>query len=484
MFTSNHVQKKMHSPFQLPELASQMTKYLNQDDLTACIRVSHDWYDHFIQFLWNEIPFFKNAFAPEATSISRHAYLISSLKTFEALIPQISHIRFPFLQKLELSSVGTSFATFPSDSSCITLNSLALKKLVLNGFEPNNPIEFWKWVSNIPDLDDISLKQTTITPETASGFWKSFCRLQSASLEYGHLPEKLMTASYSPSNMKRLSLCFTEIVPLQQQLEMIMQCKGLEYLDWSSCCHSQEIISKLCNHISQMNWPNLHALHLPFVSLDSNSLQQILGSTARWTELRFKSATWDIESFDALSRQFDTLKLLDLSGNLSFTSVMVNTVMSSCPNLRMLWAPMIKGLDIVNDVQINKNGQSSQGWICTKLTDLVLQFDLDGLDSQLLILERVASLVQLRLLDISCHGMSSYQTIKLSLDKGLDTLISLKRIYSLRFKGQMQTMTMEDIDWIIMHWKNLKYLDGELHHETNHRKVLRKALVSKGTKGY
>ncbi|KAF9438685.1 hypothetical protein BGZ76_005828 [Entomortierella beljakovae] len=187
--------------------------------------------------------------------------------------------------------------------------------------------------------------------------------------------------------------------------------------------------------------------------MDEYQLQQILKSVTRLTNFKYIAAPWGSESFNALSQHFETLVKLHLGNNVSFTSVMVHTVMSSCPNLKELTSREIKGLDIVHDNRINKDTRPDQGWICTRLRILAISLDLDGIDSQIPILERISSLTQLQKLNLRSNGETIF---KLSLDCGLDILKPLKNLLEVEAWQSGANMTEEDIQWVFENWRKLK----------------------------
>ncbi|KAF9435898.1 hypothetical protein BGZ76_005292 [Entomortierella beljakovae] len=381
---------------------------------------------------------------------------------------------FPHLQKLFLQ--GSSRSKFPVPTDFIS-NNPTIEEIKIQDQIIHNHSEFLDTLSNLPNLKRVDISGYQLPQELVGSFWSVFCQLESVTLRDFKIPTNLLDQPGVPNKLKHLyySSLIEKNSPLQEQHDMFLieKCTGLEHIFYSGVCLSTRII---VDNFAKSHWPNLHNIQLCSVELDNIQVQNILESIARLTALRLDRAEWGLESFNALSRHFGTLEILDTWLEDRFTSVMVNTVMCSCPNLKKLSGTVISGLDIVNNNQIDITHQHSQGWICNRLADLAIDFDLRGVISQTPIMERISSLTRLARWDMH-RGYIEYPQISLSLHSGLDMLKSLKDLEKVVLKGFSHTMEEADIRWIIKNWKSLRYLNGSVHRDSILCDKLRKMLA-------
>ncbi|KAF9438683.1 hypothetical protein BGZ76_005826 [Entomortierella beljakovae] len=234
--------------------------------------------------------------------------------------------------------------------------------------------------------------------------------------------------------------------------------------------------------LPRITWgmPDLNQITLSGSVLSDNHTLKILNSMTVLTALCIDSE-WSLESFNALSRHFGTLKHLMLSCNSSFTSVMVHTVMCSCHNLKELEGRQIKASDIIEDNRINKIENPEGGWVCTQLTNLTLQIHILGSESQMPILDNLAKLTQLISLNIGAQSYGALRhSIKLTLDQGLDHLKSLKDLQVLNLFRTDQLMTVREVKWITSNWTKLKTIKGQINPDFIEVQQLYKILESCG----
>ncbi|KAF9434847.1 hypothetical protein BGZ76_007301 [Entomortierella beljakovae] len=465
--------------FDMPEMLDQIAKYINTNDLAVCVRVSRDWHRVFIPFLWEYTGFYGNEYAPTASTLSKYANLIRSLRINGEIPSYVLTTSLPCLQKLYHFRSYPTKCTF---SPLLLSNNPTIEEISMSGGIniPKNP-KFWKTLSNLQNLKSIDINFAHVYPEDLEAFWDTFCRLESATFCNIFLPVKFDDSSKKPLKLKHLTITGSKYAHRHQMF--IEAFTGLETLHWSA--HrilarapraSAHVIENFVNCFKRVTWPNIHQVVLNSIELNNIDLQQILSSISRLTAFSANKVIWGTESFIALSDHFDTLESFGSPEVHSFTSVMVNTVMCSCQNLKELQAVVIDGVDILNDKQMDSKGQRGQGWMCKKLTTLAVRFNLLGLDSQIYILERLSSLVHLSKLDMRGFNPIEDSTIKLSLVDGLYILKPLMKLSYIHITGNRHSMTEEDIEWILKNWRKLINLNGELHYDWGCCQSLRQKL--------
>ncbi|KAF9434849.1 hypothetical protein BGZ76_007303 [Entomortierella beljakovae] len=405
---------------------------------------------------------------PERSSVSSHANLVVSLNVSGASLDRVNDIQFPHLRDLTLCYSSEFQETCPWKSAMFMSKHLSVEKLRLDRFCMADDYEFWDNVSRIQNLRILELSGIDIDKSVAEMFWKAVCSTETANIEYVELPNNLYSQEIlsTSSPIKLTNLSFTSPQHLSDRLQFIEQFPMLESLEYN--IYSFESIAEgIRDRLSQGIWPNLCKLIIPSRILDDQIMEQILGNIKTLKVLKCLRTTWTSNTFTALSYHFGSLEELGLGHDHSLTSTMVNTIMCSCANLTVLSVPesVIRGLDIIGSNQTNDGGLGEQEWVCSKLNHLELQFNLDGMVSQIPIISRISKLSQLGKLRMKSNMNAqdnTFQHLSFSLNDGLANLSSLKRLNFLAF-GMDQEMTNKEAEWIVKNWKNLEYIQGKLN---------------------
>ncbi|KAF9146645.1 hypothetical protein BGX30_011837 [Mortierella sp. GBA39] len=179
-------------------------------------------------------------------------------------------------------------------------------------------------------------------------------------------------------------------------------------------------------------------------------------------------------------RHFATLSILDLNGCALFTSEMVLSVLSGCPLLEDLSAPYLTVSDLW------QSEPARRAWVCLGLTRLKVYItrDREHPDADQLVFEQLLKLVQLEELDIgddSLYGLDgnlvedlrSRGALQLRLDSGLDRLAGMKSLYAVEFRGTVQTMRVQEIEWMLENWPELREVSGKLSMNSQTHAILK-----------
>ncbi|KAF9434852.1 hypothetical protein BGZ76_007306 [Entomortierella beljakovae] len=473
-----HTTAHVVSPLELPELLQIISNHLDNHDLLSCILVCTSWHKLFVSTIWRSA-FVSTEYtghsSPSTNAISKYAPLIKSLTFNSYITPDHARIHFPILDSLcvtEYNQVDTQ-QTDTSEAILIRQNPSITKLECIELGYPPGP-SFWEAIRDLPSLRSLELTSTCFPPECADIFWETCSRLDKISFFTSNVPAIPENKKYS-FKAKHVDLqgVYGDFSPLQQ-LDWLKQCNELQSLKLRIFMERSPFMD-FCQCATQGVWPNLHALDLSNCQITDGEQEILIGSLSQLTKLIVTNTGFGPLAFTALSRHCTTLQQLDIKGCQNVESHMVQTVMCSSPNLLSLKAGSIKGQDI------KKMDGISQKWVCTQLRELGAYFDLDGLDSQLPVLEGLASLTQLEQVDfgVGTNYLGRPPTrlsIKLSLDKGLDMLKSWRRLSSIRFEGTPQTLSMREVDWIILNWKSLETVNGWLSNNFDHNQQLKTIL--------
>ncbi|KAG0229172.1 hypothetical protein BGX31_006300 [Mortierella sp. GBA43] len=127
-------------------------------------------------------------------------------------------------------------------------------------------------------------------------------------------------------------------------------------------------------------------------------------------------------------------------------------VLKSCPQLESLKARAIPADYLVDNAP----------WACEiTLRTLKVGFKIkpgpDGdVSQQEAIMERLSMLVNLERLDMS----NNWNWRPTQLSHGLKKLATLTELQELVFPKECQLLSLDDVEWIIEHWRNIKSIQG------------------------
>ncbi|KAI1307360.1 hypothetical protein EDD11_004507 [Mortierella claussenii] len=464
------------SPLDLPELLLQIASYLYAHDLTVCLRVCKAWQASIAPCAWKDIRICTNPgnkLHPSTQSVLKHTLLIRRLTIYEAILRDQALIHCPALESLCLTLCqrpGRADMPGEDESSRETtmiLNHPSITRLALSSVIVHDNHALWAAVSDLPRLKALFFSYSTALASFADIFWQACTHPELLSLTYAEVPNVPSTAKYSFNWIRHLVLKWVRggLSPLMQ-VQFMLSCTELESLVWEGSPENLPL-HDLCKRAAQHQpWPYLTALSLEHTKVKDEDLCQLLRSLSSVKKLQLKSTGFGPLSLQELSRHFSMLEHLDVDECCWMTSLMACTIMNSCPNLLSFKAPVIRGVDIINGT---RDDGSYSPWICTKLRELNVYIDMDGLDSQEDMLERLSTLQQLESFNFGRKkyiGRNAYTSIELRLDKGLATLATLRRLQDLRFDDVDQELTHADVRWIEEHWKCLRLIEGRLSKST------------------
>ncbi|KAF9916519.1 hypothetical protein BX616_003559 [Lobosporangium transversale] len=218
-----------------------------------------------------------------------------------------------------------------------------------------------------------------------------------------------------------------------------------------------------------------------------------------------------------------TLTYLNLKYCKDFTSGMVFAVLTSCPNLVHFYGHTLMPKYITsNDERDQYQGQAQnqrqgqamlakdvllpslpfilQEWVCTRLETFDIQVDptitrrytpyqdqrhMEELRKQwsTYVLEQLGRLTRLRRLAVGqahCKRYTYVMGLDFNLPNGLGLLKDLWRLECLDMSGLVQQLGLEDIRWMLQHWPNLQWIEGDVLFQYEEKLLLEKVLWMEG----
>ncbi|KAI9235915.1 MAG: hypothetical protein BYD32DRAFT_463021 [Podila humilis] len=473
------------NPLDLPEVRAHIGQYLDKSSAHACLLVSRDWNASFADHIWREVIVRGVATHPGNPPLSllvRKTALVRSLRfdficNSEHLSVDCDQLEYLALQSPALGihdlhelseDIHTKF------QELIRRNERTLQSLKIYTPKPYLSTRFWETVLRCQNLSTLCLNCTAIEWKCSWLFWQICSRVASVEVANVRFHEAPVTDGSSPMpttpfrRIRSLHLKHLDGMSLIQQLGVFKKCPQLTCL-WWEFDHSEgrSFPAKvLCESIVTGQWPHLHSLSLSPNCMTDQDLAIVLGGLNPMTVLELPHADIGSLASVALEKHFPTLKQLHLIPGQKGVDLgaLSNRVLIQCPNLKSIKTEVmsVKKLSELPDVR----------WACQSLHHLEMRFDFSLLAGQAeqearyrdLLLQQLGSLTQLRTLDISRrqpHIATEEVGLRLSLSHGLHALSELGRLERLNFLGSEQRWTMNEANWIIEHWKQLKEIKGE-----------------------
>ncbi|KAG0022783.1 hypothetical protein BGZ82_010908 [Podila clonocystis] len=473
------------SALDLPEIRATLGQYLDQRSVYACLRVSHNWHASFADLIWREIIVRGTASHsgnPPLSSLNRYVALVRSLR-FD-LICSTEHLSVECdqLEHLALQSPALGIPDFhelcegihTKFRALIRRNKKTLQSLKIYAPKPYLFSSFWETVLQCQSLSMLCLNGATIEWKCSWLFWKICSRLESVEIANVRFHEAPAT-DFSPAmpetpyrRIKSLHLKQLDGMSLLQQLRVFMKCPQLTRLGWGfersegpnfpALAFSECIIAR--------QWPQLVSLSLSPNCMTDQDLADALRGLNSVTTLELPRADFGPLASAAIEKHFPTLEKLHLIPGKEGVDLgaLSNTVLTRCPKLKSIKAEAMSVKELSEEPDV--------AWICQGLQHLTIRFDFSAAAGQPeqearhrdLLLQQLGSLTQLQTLDISRwtpHIATDEVALRLSLSQGLNALSELARLKTLNFLGSDQRWTMDEANWIMEHWKQLKEIKGE-----------------------
>jgi len=442
------------NPLTLPEIREALAPLLARDDLARCARVCKDWHASFLDFLWTSIDIdteHSHSKGPSHCLLQRHRSLVRHLAYQGKISVEHEKMHFPALKTLYLHDPHYDRGTRRSSMDIIPRHAFTLTRLKLHGTKRNG---CWAFPAGLSGLTCLSLMDIYVIPRSMEQIRSAFTQLETLELVRSGL------SAYSKSlkgdwKMKDLTLASVRGMNLDEELELIRQCSLLKRLSWgSSQAFVRLPIGKFVQLVSANTWPELEELHLRNVEVSDEHLSLILNGMQHVLRLAISTCKEpSLQASAAFRPHYAWLKELNISITPRHNAALVVDVLKSCPRLEILKSPIILVDSIMDDVP----------WACEgSLKVLEVFFWIPSAkrdEQQKVLLQRLSKLSKLERLDLS-SVFKCQQSLDIRLKKGLGQLSTLTRLRELAFRRTVQEMTIEDAEWMIEHWKNLKVVDG------------------------
>lgn len=360
--------------------------------------------------------------------------------------------------------------------------------------------EFWEVVATeLAQLEDLTFTGV-VEQDAVDAFWRACERVKYLDLLDVTLRPVSMPILSTLSFRRLRDLTITkyswqEASPRQMWpvhlLERAKESENLRKLGWSV----GDIVfpvQLVLDAFEENCWRELCELSIGGEACSDQDVAAVLRSltSRRLTDFELWSGRFGTLTYNCLKEMyFGHLRELKLGQAPGATSGMVQEIMTECVHLVNLEAPYIFVRSIAT---------ASKGWGCLKLERLAVYIASqvgDGADWDGRAFEQIARLKRLRILDLQQrdpYGLSIVdddehqpqdilimQTLDLRLPsnrKMLDSCnnggsdirgwSSLLQLREFAFEGNRQWMGVDELEWMVEHWKDLRYISGDFRDTT------------------
>lgn len=484
------------------EIRLLIGKELPKKSIYSLIRVCRSFYSSFIPCIWSDlsISYLKESTVVTADQVRLNAHRIESI-TFSTTLTQYYYaIAYPRLHTLRMMA----FYRDKKDDNHLQVQLQEkidflkrhpfLRKL---NYQQKDTLsrEFWEVVATaLVQLEDLMFAGV-VEQDTVDAFWRACERVKNLHLSDVTLRSNSMPilSTLSFRQLRDLAIItfpWQEDQPRQmwpvQLLERAKESENLKRLEWSIGDVAFPV-QLVLDAFEENCWRELCELSIGGEACSDQEVAAVLRSltSRRLTVFELWSGRFGPLTYNCLKEMyFGHLRDLRLSQAPGATSSMVQEIMTECVHLISLEAPYIFVRSIAT---------ASKSWGCLKLEKLAVYFasqvdDEAGWDGRAF--QQIARLKRMRTLDLTRdpHGPSLYndesrrsqdildmQTLDLRLASSRMTLnscnngdggdirgwSSLLQLREFSFDGDRQWMGVDELKWMIEHWRDLKCISGD-----------------------
>ncbi|CAO3573995.1 unnamed protein product [Mortierella alpina] len=484
-----------------PEILMFIAQNLSMADAVSCLQVCSSWHSAMIYKIWRQVHFWESEreqpviVNPTMEALQHHQHFIRYLRVPESFANDYCSRPQPFLfVNIEsLDVLSWSKAHSPAHFSLTREFDVlpSLETIRLDSLEPALVSWVLRSISAFPKLNAVIIKNTTIGRESALHLWRVLPQLKRLMLEevlftdMTAVKETMATLICPHLRILWLDLRDTDLDPYDQA-DLVLACPALGELQWYSLSdHYYQLTSAFIRFNQALEkgmFPDLFIFRRRGDALDTQ-IATVLRYMRLVIELRSQANDFGPESFFALRPHFSGLAYLDVQNCEDMTSLMVQTVLCSCPVLESLLVDWMWATDAIQEEEEEdkvedgddedgekdmkrKQKTTKRAWVCgATLKHLSLSFRFREGESSLQpkVYESLAQLTTLEgfMMAKRYNELEGEQGLLLLLEHGLERLTPWKTLrYINFFHDPLQVLGEAELAWMLEHWKVLNVVIG------------------------
>ena len=433
------------NPLDLPEIRSMVGQYLDRPDLARCSHVSWSWHASFVPLVWSTAfiepePTHRNPSLEAFKRYSQHlkelelSYTVDAPHEYRSTpCPRLLHLEVAVAQPpANPPRIDTVLIDIPQHEQ--------LRSLCIDGAKAGLSLRIiWKTAHHLRNLSKLDLNDLEIESQDTTTFWGLCTQLEE--LLTVNVGVELPVQSTAFDRLQCLGLSLKPRISIERQLDFIIQCPNLTYLDWMY--FDSEIASSYTRRFrpGTCAWPNLRELSLAGLEFTDEQLARIIGVMRDLKTLEVMGCDVGPCFLAALRPHFSSLRSLDISDCNELTPTIASNILASCSHLESLDVGPFMSQDIIG----------SPPWICeSSLKVLAAAFlfpygdDADHHQRQ--VLQRIARLINLKEVTLSQSYDIDARVLELRLDNGLELLATWKQLEKISFYAGTHHLSARDVE--------------------------------------
>ncbi|KFH63692.1 hypothetical protein MVEG_10385 [Podila verticillata NRRL 6337] len=464
------------NPLQLPELLAHVAEYFGANEADSASRVCRAWNSAFSPVIWELVHINDKALTNEHATQG----LVRNASHCRCLIyDDVSYVsQLPVPPCIELTRIvinNTNMSMSPEDTD-LTENWDQLTKLVQDNPRlrtvciaagPGTPTTTAFWAS-LTSCTQVRLIGVHLTAEHVRALWEGCKNVQQFSADSTHLIDTTKfyaEAQGTFTHLKQLDYSLvSDVDAVTEAQNFLTKCPNLTQFTME-CTRpsSQQALAILTTVLKQGYLPLLEKLTLTFIVSDSE-LSSCLREMGLIKCLNVQSTSFGSLAFSSLVPHFAALERLQWTHCEFVSGEMIQTVLESCPGLRVLSATKIEAALI----------QKGRPWVCLRLRTLIVCVVVEGRETQVgqkeeedraceqsrAVFRKLGQLTELEVLKIGmAHRQrepTHVQGLDLRLKSGMGQLAGLRKLRVLDHTGTEQNMGVEDFDWMKANFRQCK----------------------------
>jgi len=447
-----------------PEVILLLVQYLGLKARASCARVSRTWHRAFLPWIYDHvhISLRNEDVIPSVQILEKYAQLIGGL-SFESGSEVVDsaclRLYCPHLASLDIQPLvipgqdnGCLFlqrhqntllkVSYRRKVTADIIDSLAecprLRRLELSQVQLAGPRDWMYFYDRVWSRLTVLVLSTTVTIGNVGEPFERISGRGTATIQ-----DLTFDTSYRDGPATAAAVAY---------LWLLEHCPRLVRLHWH-CSTGQVSVRHLIAALNVANcWEYLEAMALIYFAIDQSDLSDLLDQMVRLTELKLRHASFDQGAWEVIKRfprHLQTLRVLNLFGCEKLPSLAIQDIMAT------LWGLEVFKAHKTTDEAMEQDGD--RPWVCLGLKELQLQFDLLIPWPSTRILDRISNLMELEY----CHfdikfprfNIKEKRDFALSLDKGMGTLRTLRKLKKLNVRGEWGE---PDAWWVLQAWPELE----------------------------
>lgn len=455
------------NPLQLPELLAHVAEYFSADEADSASRVCRAWNNAFSPVIWELVRINDKALTNEQAiqGLVRNAQHCRCLIYDD--VSYVSQLPVPPCTGLTRIVINNTNMSMSSEDTDLTENWDQLTRLVQDNPRlrtvhiagPGTPIATAFWAS-LTSCTQVRLIGVHLTAEHVRDLWEGCKNVQQFSADATHLintTKFYAEAQDTFSHLKQLNYSLVSGADAVTEAQnFLTKCPNLTQFTMECTQPSlQQALPILISVLEQGYLPLLEKLTLTFIVSD-HELSSCLRAMGLIKCLNVHSTSFGSLAFSSLVPHFAALERLQWTQCEFVSGEMIQTVLESCPGLRILNATKIEAALI----------QKGRPWVCLGLRTLIVSIVVEGRETQRGqkeeedracepsrdVFRKLGRLTGLEVLKIGvAHGQrepTHVQGLDLRLKSGMGQLAGLRELRVLDYTGTEQNMGVEDFDWM------------------------------------